>query len=256
MSPPEPNTSIQLPSERISALQILTLLLSVYVLLALFVQTVFRLEPVAEAFLERVDFWVCWVFLLDFIIRFKQAPSKRAFMKWGWVDLISSIPVIEYFRVGRLVRLIRVLRIFRALRSTKTIIGFFLRGHRRNSFAAMAAISFMLVVFSAMAILQFEANEPEANIKSPLDAFWWAYATITTVGYGDRFPISTEGRVVACILMTAGVGLFGTFTGFIASMLIEPEIQQEETEIQLLAAEIKALRQDVLALAEKLGSQK
>lgn len=58
---------------------------------------------------------------------------------------------------------------------------------------------------------------PESNIKTAEDAIWWAFVTITTVGYGDRFPVTTEGRIIAALLMTAGVGLFGTFTGFIAS---------------------------------------
>ena len=76
-----------------------------------------------------------------------------------------------------------------------------------------------MVIFSAIAILQVE-TDPNSNIKTAEDAIWWAYVTITTVGYGDKFPVTTEGRIIAAALMTVGVGLFGTFTGFIASFFL------------------------------------
>ena len=81
-------------------------------------------------------------------------------------------------------------------------------------------IAVLLVIFSAIAILQVE-DDPNSNIKTAEDAIWWAYVTITTVGYGDKFPVTTEGRIIAAILMTAGVGMFGTFTAFVASWFVK-----------------------------------
>ena len=77
-----------------------------------------------------------------------------------------------------------------------------------------------MVIFSSIAILQVE-TDPNSNIKTAEDAIWWAYVTITTVGYGDKFPVTTEGRIIAAVLMTVGVGLFGTFTAFLASWFVE-----------------------------------
>ncbi|MDB6073588.1 MAG: ion transporter, partial [Verrucomicrobiaceae bacterium] len=202
-------------AERISTLQVVTIILSVYVLFALLVQSVFTLTPDVVDFLDRIDFYVCIVFLAEFFARLHRAPSKSAFLKWGWVDFVSSIPMFDVFRVGRVVRIVRIIRILRAFRSTKTLLAYFLRNRKATSFAAVATLSLMLGVFSSVAMLQFETSA-DANIKTPMDAFWWAYVTITTVGYGDKYPMSVEGRIVAAILMTAGVGLFGTFTGFIA----------------------------------------
>lgn len=84
-----------------------------------------------------------------------------------------------------------------------------------------------MVIFSAIAILQVE-DDPNSNIKTAEDAIWWAYVTITTVGYGDKFPVTTEGRIIAAALMTIGVGLFGTFTAFLASFFVAD--RQEQTK--------------------------
>lgn len=246
-----PGTPTPAKPEPLTVLQLVTLLLSVYVLVALFVQSAFNLTPEAHALLDRVDFYVCFVFMADFVVRFRRAPSKLAFMRWGWIDLLSSIPVIEPLRVGRLVRIIRILRILRALRSSRNVLGYLLKRRRTSSLAAVGSIVFILVFFASIAVLQFE-DSPEANIKTPADALWWAFSTITTVGYGDRFPLSVEGRLVACLLMTAGVGLFGTVTGFVASLFVETEIEKEDTDIKSLTREIHALRDQISALETRL----
>ncbi len=79
----------------------------------------------------------------------------------------------------------------------------------------------------AIAILQVE-DDPNSNIKTAEDAIWWAYVTITTVGYGDKFPVTTEGWIITAILMTAGMGMFGTFTAFVASWFVKDNKAGEE----------------------------
>src|SRR5205823_9466397 len=132
---------------------------------------------------------------------------------------------VNIFRVGRVVRIIRVLRVLRAFRSTKNLLVYLLRNRKPTSLAAVSAISLVVVIFAAIAVLQFETSA-DSNIKTAGDAFWWAVVTVTTVGYGDKFPMTPEGRIVACILMTVGVGLFGTFTGFIARLVVKRELRQ------------------------------
>jgi voltage-gated potassium channel len=108
--------------------------------------------------------------------------------------------------------------------------------------ASLAAI--LLMVFCSIAMLEFE-SAGDGNIKTPEDAIWWAAATITTVGYGDRFPVTSEGRCIAAILMCAGVGLFSTFSACLAAWFIKPETQNHESEIAALREEIAALREAV-----------
>jgi voltage-gated potassium channel len=86
-----------------------------------------------------------------------------------------------------------------------------------------------MVIFSSIAILQVE-HAPNSNIKTAEDALWWSYVTITTVGYGDKYPVTTEGRIIAVFLMTIGVGLFGTFTAFLASWFIEETKKEHRKE--------------------------
>ncbi|CAM4118065.1 potassium channel family protein [Flavobacterium sinopsychrotolerans] len=137
--------------------------------------------------------------------------------------------MIETLRPGRLLRLIRLLRIIRAFKTTKNIVDHIFANKAEGAFTSVSVIAILLVIFSAIGILQVE-NDPNSNIKTAEDAIWWAYVTITTVGYGDKFPVTTEGRIIAAILMTAGVGLFGTFTAFVASWFVIDNKQNIESE--------------------------
>jgi voltage-gated potassium channel len=112
------------------------------------------------------------------------------------------------FQWARIARVVRIIRILRAFRSTKILLQYLFRNRSRGTIATASLVSFLMMIFSSIAILNFE-NAPNSNIKSPEDALWWAFTTVTTVGYGDKYPVTTEGRVVAALLMTSSVGLFG-----------------------------------------------
>lgn len=241
----------QTVTPKVTFLQCLILVLSIYVLGALFVQRVFTLSSQTNLLLDRIDFAICLVFIYDFLLRLYRAESKASFLKWGWIDLVSSIPVFDFLRWGRLVRVIRIFRILRAFRSAKFLLDYLFKNRAKSTFATVALISIVLVIFSSIAILNFE-DLPDSNIKSPTDAIWWAFVTITTVGYGDKFPITHEGRIIAAILMTAGVGLFGTFTAYVASYFVEAEQKKEQSEIQQLVEEVRLLRAEVQSLEAKL----
>lgn len=105
----------------------------------------------------------------------------------GLIDLVSSIPMLDVFRVGRAIRVVRIFRTLRALRFTKYILNYFLRNRKGTSFASVIMISLMLLIFGSVAMLQFETSA-DANIKTPADALWWAYTTITTWAIAINTP--------------------------------------------------------------------
>lgn len=204
---------------KLGLLNLLVLFLSVYVLLALLVDTFLTVPVEIGKILGLVDNAICIFFLFEFGIRFYRAESKLKFMKWGWIDLISSIPNVDFLRAGRTLRLIRLLRILRAFRSTKHLVNHVFQNKAQGAFTTVCILAVILIIFSSISVLQFE-TDPNSNIKTAEDALWWSYVTITTVGYGDKFPVTSGGRIIGVLLMTAGVGLFGTFTAFVSSWFL------------------------------------
>ena len=223
--------------------QLFMLVLCLLALAALAAETAMTLTPATRQILHYADTAVCVLFFGDFCVQLARAPNRWPhFARWGWIDLLSSIPMIDALRVGRVARVLRVLRVLRGVRSTKLLAEFVLERRAKGAFLAASLLSLLLIVLGSIAILQFEAV-PGANIASADDAVWWAIVTLTTVGYGDRFPITPEGRIVAALLMTAGIGLFGTFSGFVASWFLRPGQRENDVDIAELRAELRAIRE-------------
>ncbi len=213
----------------LSLINLLVLVLSFYVLGVLIIDALIDLPTEIHKLIVYTDYIACSVFFLDFLIRFFRAESKLEYMKWGWIDLLASIPANGVFRLGRIARVVQIIRVIKAYRSISHIVENIFKNHMRGTFTFAVIVAFMLILFSSVLILEVE-TAPNSNIKTAEDALWWAYVTITTVGYGDLYPVTTEGRVVALVLMTAGVGLFGVFTGYLASWFVEPGKEEDEKD--------------------------
>lgn len=222
-------TDKTIPERQLVLFDLVILVLSLYVLISLAVDVFFHLPPQVSNILNILDNIICFVFLYDFLRDLYKAENKWKFLKWGWIDLLSSIPYLDFFRAGRLVRLFRLIRLIRAFRSSRMLLEFVFIKRTKGTFTTAAIIAMLMLLFSSIAILMVE-TDPGSNIKTAEDAVWWAFVTLTTTGYGDRYPVTTEGRMIAAVLMIAGVGLFGTFTGYIASWFVEGTNHRNEEQ--------------------------
>lgn len=223
--------------------QLFMLILCVFALGLMLLEGVFRKDAQVLRVLEHADNSLCVVFLADFALSLYRAPRKwRYLVTWGWIDLLSSVPVFDAGRWGRLARIARLSRVLRALRASRVLSKMLFRERGQSAALAAALLALFLIVGSSAAILRYE-DLAHSNIKTADDAVWWAFTTITTVGYGDRYPVTGEGRFIAALLMTAGVGLFGAFSAALAAWFLAPEDEATDAEIAALRAEIAALRQ-------------
>ena len=205
------------PTFHAIAWQIVILTLSVVTLVFVAIDSLFAVTTETSHLFFVVDTAICLVFLGDVAYRGLIHPDRRRFWRWGWIDLLSSIPAIAILRWGRLIRVIRIIRVLRAFRSTRAIVGHLFRDPARGSVFTIALATFTLITFGSIGILNLESHHEAANIRTASDALWWSFVTVTTVGYGDHYPITTAGRLIAAVLMVTGVGLFGTLTAYLAN---------------------------------------
>lgn len=237
-------------TEDIGIFQIVVFVLTMVVLGMLLVEMVVKLPEEISKILDWTDTCVCLLLLIDFAIRFRHAKSKLQFMKWGWIDLVASIPTLPMFRAGRLIRLLRIIRLLRAIRVSQRITSILFRNKIHGGLTSVVVIFALLVIFSSVGVLICEQPNPDAKIKSAEDAIWWSVATITTVGYGDLYPITTEGRCLAMLLMISGVGMFGALSGIIASFMLGQGKEKGDDKKEImemlkqLDAKIEALQRD------------
>jgi voltage-gated potassium channel len=253
-------------------------------------QLVVRSEQVQDI-LVGTDALLCFIFLLDTFRSWYYAPDRLAYslgprpgrsVPTGLIELLGCVPWVLALRLLRISRLVRVRRDLRD-RPPEEILQAFI--DRRAEAAAylviFAALSVMLVGSSLIAVI--EPPAPGSNIKTGGDAFWWAFVTITTVGYGDRYPVTGGGRVVGMVTMAVGIVIFGVLTSFLAQSFMRapgrrlrigrrltlsepaPErgtparaaaaIEDAEDGAAVTAAELRALREEVAAMRRLLETR-
>ena len=104
----------------------------------------------------------------------------------------------------------------------RNIVRSFIRDRADNALLVVVFMVIVVLEFGSMSVAYFEQYAPGANITTGGDAVWWAFVSITTVGYGDQYPVTPGGRTAAVLVLAAGVGLFGVLSGYLANFFLAP----------------------------------
>lgn len=224
-------------------------------------------NPEVEGILLIVDTLFCAIFLFDFARSLIRAPSKRGYLfPQGIFDFLGSLPAVgdtsvAIFRLFRLFRLARIQRLVRG-QGAATLTRAFFANRQETAVYLIVILVILVLTFGSVLVVYAESGVPDANIKSASDAIWWAFVTITTVGYGDRYPVTTEGRLVGMLTMAVGIGIFGVVSSYLASYFLSgKKSEQETTEIAPatptavgIAAEVATLRTEIAALHDLVST--
>jgi voltage-gated potassium channel len=163
-----------------------------------------------------LDAGLTLVFILEFCVRLLASRDRRGYLRGHWIDLVAIIPTV---RGARLLRLLRLLRLVRAFAGVYRSLTRFERVARHRGLVILF-VAWLGVAAICAAALYFAEVGINPNMQTPLDALWWGVVTLTTVGYGDIYPTTPEGRLAGAALMILGITLFATITGTITSVLV------------------------------------
>lgn len=191
------------------------------------------LSPTEKTVLDVMD-WAIWaIFIMDYLIRIFLAKHRWKYIRTHPIQFL--IVALPFFQPLRLLRLLPLSAYF----ISRT------RGKFENrifTFVAFATVSVGIPAFIAM--FEVEHKAKGATIRSLGDSLWWLFSTLTSVGYGDRYPVTTTGRVIAVFVMVTGVSLVGLLTAAVASIFIgsrEDESKREKSNLKIILDRLDSL---------------
>ena len=185
-------------------------------------------NPDLEQVIAIMDTILVIVFAIDLARRLYVAEDNRAYLTrgWGWLDAISIVPML---RVARVLRIARVIRVVGRMGGPGQALRAFFANKAAGGLLLVLLIAIMVMEFGSLAVLWAERSSPDANITSAEDAVWYLIVTMSTVGYGDQYPVTQVGRLIGTLIIVVGVGVFGTLTGFLANVFLSPGEEEVES---------------------------
>ncbi|CAA9386845.1 MAG: Potassium voltage-gated channel subfamily KQT; possible potassium channel, VIC family [uncultured Quadrisphaera sp.] len=182
------------------------------------------------------------LFALDYLVRLVLSRQRRRFVRGNLLDLaIIVLPVL---------RPLRLLRLFTLLSLLNRYAGMSLRGRVA---VYVGGSTLLVLLLGALAVLDAERGAEDTSITSFGDALWWSVTTVTSVGYGDTYPVTTAGRFVGVALMLTGIGLIGVVTASVATWLVQQVSDADEEAEAARRRDLLALSGEIAALREELA---
>jgi voltage-gated potassium channel len=189
-----------------------------------------------KTYFDIIDLVFLVLFTAEYILRIYTAPVKKEFIFsfFGIVDLLAILPSLVLIPGFRVLRVFRFLRIFRIFKATRFILAvdrmIEALGEVKRELLALVILSSLFVYLAACGIYFFEKDaQPEAFGSIP-DAMWWAIVSLTTIGYGDVYPVTPGGKIFTALVALVGVGLIAIPSGLLASVLTEARVEEELSE--------------------------
>ena len=191
-------------------------------------------NPDIDQVVVIMDSFLTVVFASDLVRRLAVADDRRAYLVrgWGWVDVLATFPVLRILRILRIARVLMVMRRFGG--PTRAFKAFF-SNRAAGGLLLVLLMATLVMEWGALLVLAVERGAEGANIENAQDAIWYVLVTMSTVGYGDQYPVTDLGRLIGSITIVLGVGVFGTLTGFLANFFLAPS--EAATVIEAPAAE-------------------
>jgi voltage-gated potassium channel len=233
---------VEQPETRLGRLfDLMIQVLIVVSIVAFSIETIPGLSPTVIDLLDKLEIACVAVFTIEYLLRILVADRKLRFVFsfYGVIDLLAILPFylqlsfdLRSLRILRLLRLFRVLKLVRYSRAIRRFHLAFLMV--REELTLFLAVACVLVFLSAVGIYHFEHEAQPKIFSSVPQSLWWSIVTLTTVGYGDAFPITTMGRVFTFFVLLVGLGVIAVPSGLFASALtrareLEPESEQDES---------------------------
>lgn len=172
-----------------------------------------------------IDACIAALFFVDFIRRLTGSSSRADyfFKQFGWSDLLASVP-FSFFNIFRVFRVIRAARFMRKA-GQKNILRLLYKHLANTSLYLVFFAVLLLIEFGSIAMLAAENGSKGAVILTSSDALWWAVVSITTVGYGDMYPVTNWGRGIGSVTLVVGVALYAVITGYIVNVYSSKRVQ-------------------------------
>ncbi|RJG40093.1 ion channel [Motilimonas pumila] len=230
--------------KKISPLDITMMLLSTITLGLIITRLWFDVGTETANLLFKLDTLVCCILLSHLAYGCALSEDKAQYLKQHWIDILASLPLSEHLRYFRLLQIIRITQ---ALYQGKNVLQLLKSHYQETTIASVILLLISVLTVGSISILMVESNAPGASILTAADAFWWTIVTVSTVGYGDLYPVSDAGRIVASFIILSGIGTFAAVSGLMASILVpqvKPDPQQQALlyEVQRLQAQIAQLQ--------------
>ncbi len=227
------------------------LILSLAMIPVLLLPVVLKLSHGWHETLDTIDLIIWGAFALEYVLMLSLAASRWTYIRTHVLDLmLVALPLLRPLRILRSVRALRLLRLARL--TTVATRGIRLSRQRLASKGAAYALGVAVVLMVAAAALELDAEKTKGNIRTFGDSLWWAMTTVTTVGYGDHYPVTTLGRVIAGVLMLVGVAVLGIVTASLAAWLVrvnvDPNIEEAEKGAESEHQEVLRRLHDLEAL--------